>query len=91
MSGLVRAGPTGALRIFSGVVMWALIGVTLVGPTRFPRQAKKRSRYKDRFPTPCCGSSRAARWRTVRTEFENGEWQKSYPKRSTFRFAAVGC
>src|SRR5271156_3651246 len=51
MSGLVRAGPTGAPRIFTGVAMWALIGVTLVGPTRFPRRAKKRSRCKGRFPT----------------------------------------
>jgi aspartyl protease family protein len=34
MSGLARAGP-GAARVFSGVAMWALIGVTLVGAYTF--------------------------------------------------------
>ena len=35
MSGLARAGPTGAARVFSGMAMWALIGVTLVGAYTF--------------------------------------------------------
>jgi aspartyl protease family protein len=30
MSGLARAGPTGAARVFAGVALWALLGVALV-------------------------------------------------------------
>jgi hypothetical protein len=41
MSGLVRTGPTGAPRIFSGVAMWALIGVTLVEAYTFPAPSQE--------------------------------------------------
>jgi len=53
MSGLVRAGAAGAVRVFGGVAIWALIGMTLVGAYTFRAEfAEIRDRVLSELGSP---------------------------------------